>query len=393
MAHQVKNLYNQANYIIKYQLRKSKYFTREFELMNILRYHPTYTALPGHTAQQTIKFLCLAWKGYFRSLEEWKKEPEKFNGKPRPPKYKKKEGLHIIYFTNSQVKIKEEKGEGKFFISFPKRVGLKIVTRLDPSTKVKFARLIPMGTKFKLEIVYEKEIEERKEERPAERVLALDLGVNNLVAGLTSIPGEKGFLINGRPIKAVNQWFNKRRAKLQSDYARQGLNTWGRKMLALQLERMFKIADYFHKASRKIVDYCLEKNIDTIVIGYNSRWKQKVNMGKKNNQTFVFIPFQSLIDKITYKAEEKGIKVLPTEESYTSVCSFLDNEEIDFHLHYVGKRTHRGLFISSQGLRINADINSAGNIGRKVFPTLFSVESNYGIVWGAVVHPICWKIS
>ncbi|MHA1204622.1 MAG: RNA-guided endonuclease InsQ/TnpB family protein, partial [Candidatus Heimdallarchaeaceae archaeon] len=305
----------------------------------------------------------------------------------------KKEGLHIIYFTNSQVKIKEEKGEGKFFISFPKRVGLKIVTRLDPSTKVKFARLIPMGTKFKLEIVYEKEIEERKEERPAERVLALDLGVNNLVAGLTSIPGEKGFLINGRPIKAVNQWFNKRRAKLQSDYARQGLNTWGRKMLALQLERMFKIADYFHKASRKIVDYCLEKNIDTIVIGYNSRWKQKVNMGKKNNQTFVFIPFQSLIDKITYKAEEKGIKVLPTEESYTSVCSFLDNEEIDFHLHYVGKRTHRGLFISSQGLRINADINSAGNIGRKVFPTLFSVESNYGIVWGAVVHPICWKIS
>ncbi|MHA1415965.1 MAG: transposase [Candidatus Heimdallarchaeaceae archaeon] len=220
LAHKVKNLYNQANYIIKYQLRKSKYFTKEFELMNILRYHPTYTVLPGHTAQQTIKFLCLAWKGYFRSLEEWKKEPEKFNGKPRPPRYKKKEGLGIIYFTNSQVKIKEEKekekkSKGKFFISFPKRVGLKIVTRLDPSTKVKFARLIPVGTKFKLEIVYEKEIEELKE-RPAERVLALDLGVNNLVAGLTSIPGEKGFLINGRPIKAVNQWFNKRKAKLQS---------------------------------------------------------------------------------------------------------------------------------------------------------------------------------
>jgi len=284
LAHQVKNLYNQANYIIKYQLRKSEYFTREFELMNILRYHPTYTVLPGHTAQQTIKFLCLAWKGYFRSLDEWKKEPEKFNGKPRPPKYKKKEGLAIIYFTNSQVKIKEEKekekGEKKFFISFPKRVGLKIVTRLDPSTKVKFARLIPMGTKFKLEIVYEKEIEELKE-RPAERVLALDLGVNNLVAGLTSIPGEKGFLINGRPIKAVNQWFNKRRAKLQSIYDRQGLTTWGRKMFQLQLERMCKIADYFHKASRKIVDYCLEKNIDTIVIGYNPRWKQSLTKQKK----------------------------------------------------------------------------------------------------------------
>jgi len=360
LAHKVKNLYNQANYIIKYQLRKSKYFTKEFELMNILRYHPTYTVLPGHTAQQTIKFLCLAWKGYFRSLEEWKKEPEKFNGKPRPPRYKKKEGLGIIYFTNSQVKIKEEKekekkSKGKFFISFPKRVGLKIVTRLDPSTKVKFARLIPVGTKFKLEIVYEKEIEELKE-RPAERVLALDLGVNNLVAGLTSIPGEKGFLINGRPIKAVNQWFNKRKAKLQSIYDRQGLTTWGRKMLTLQLERMCKIADYFHKASRKIVDYCLEKNIDTIVIGYNPRWKQ-------------------------------------TKEYYTSVCSFLDNEEIAFHTHYAGKRIHRGLFISAQGLRINADINSAGNIGRKVFPTLFSVMSNYGIVWGAVVHPVRWKIS
>ena len=217
--------------------------------------------------------------------------------------------------------------------------------------------------------------------------------MNNLVAGLTTIPGEKGFLINDRPIKAVNQWFNKRRAKLQSIYDKQGLTTWGRKMLTLQLERMCKIADYFHKASRKIIDYCLEKNIDTIVIGYNPRWKQKVNMGKKNNQTFVFIPFKSLIDKITYKAEEKGIKVIPTKEYYTSVCSFLDNEEIAFHIHYAGKIIHRGLFISSRGLSINADINSAGNIGRKVFPTLFSVMSNYGIVWGAVVHPVRWKIS
>jgi len=99
------------------------------------------------------------------------------------------------------------------------------------------------------------------------------------------------------------------------------------------------------------------------------------------------------METVTYKAEEKGIKVIPTEESYTSVCSFLDNEEICYYTHYAGKRIHRGLFVSSRGLRINADINSAGNIGRKVFPTLFSVMSNYGIVWGAVVHPVRWKIS
>ena len=159
-------------------------------------------------------------------------------------------------------------------------------------------------------------------------------------------------------------------------------------MKHLMKRRYNKIEDYLHKASRLLINYCLFFGIDTIVIGYNEGWKQDINIGRVNNQNFVGIPFLNLLRKIEYKAEDVGLRVIRVEESYTSKCSFVDNELIGKQSSYAGRRVHRGLFKSSAGIEINADCNAAGNIGRKVFPMKFF----YGIV-DVVSHPVCLSIQ
>jgi putative transposase len=376
LARYAKNLYNHANYIFKYQLEKSKYFTSAFELMDILRYHPTYTRLPAHTSQQIIISLVRNWKSYFYALKEWKKKPTKFLKKPCSPRYKKKKGFHILYFTQNQLRLKEKT------LIFPKRVGFSVKTRLT-TQKIKQARLIPKGTAFLLEIVYEKEF--TSVYRPVKNILAIDLGVNNLISCVSNVTTP--FIIRGKVLKSFNQWYNKRKAILNSIYSRQNLDFDGIKLKVLQDERERKITDYLHKSSNLVIQYCLNHNIDTIVIGYNKFWKQKINISKTNNQNFVYLPFQSLVYKLQYKAENNGIRVILVEEAYTSKCSFLDNEPIQKHQNYQGKRINRSFFKTKKGIIIHADCNAAGNIGRKVFPKLF----HSGIV-DVVSHPYCLTV-
>ena len=381
LARQSKNLYNYGNYIIKQQLRYCNYLTSEYELVNMVRYHPCYTEFIAHSAQQTIKFLILSWKSYFQAKKEYTKNPTKFLAEPRAPKYKNKEGFHTIYFTANQVKLKDEGG-----LHFPKKVGMQIKTKLEKGIKINHVRLLPRGTCFILEIIYELELElESSPPSPSTHILAIDLGVNNLLTCVSN--GCPPFLIRGRKLKAINQWFNKEKARIQSVYDLQGLEEYGQKMKKLIDKRYQQMEDYLHKASRKVITECLEASIDTIVIGYNEKWKQKSKMGKRNNQNFVNIPFLTLVRKLQYKAEEVGIKVIVIEESYTSKCSFVDNEPIRKHTKYQGKRTNRGLFRSKNVTLFNADCNSAGNIGRKVFPLVFTS----GTV-DAVSHPLCLTV-
>ncbi len=380
LARQSKNLYNYGNYIIKRQLNNSKYITSEYELVNIVRYHPCYTEFIAHSAQQTIKFLVKNWKAYFRAKKEYKKNPQNFRAQPNEPKYKKKRGFHTIYFTANQVKIKEGG-----WLHFPNKVGLKVKTRLEKGLKINHVRLLLKGTCFIVEIIYEKELDSSIHHLQAKNILAIDLGVNNLLACVSNIFFP--FLIKGRKLKAINQWYNKERSCLQSIYDLQGVEEYGPRMKKLLDKRYQRVEDYLHKASRIVIDQCVKHNIGTIVIGYNKNWKQQSKMGKRNNQTFVTIPFLTLVRKVQYKAEEVGIKVILTEEEYTSKCSFLDNEPIKKHTTYLGRRVKRGLFKSKQGLLFNADCNSAGNIGRKIFPVVFT----YGTV-DAVSHPHCWTV-
>jgi IS605 OrfB family transposase len=218
-----------------------------------------------------------------------------------------------------------------------------------------------------------------------ERIASIDIGVHNLVTIVNNI-GAEPIVIKGGVVRSLNQGYNKRKSELQSIYDRQG-RKFGSKLATLERKREKRITDFFHKSSRVVINWCTTHHIDTLIVGYNPQWKQNINIGRRNNQTFINIPFYKLIQQLQYKAEELGIKVVLVEEAYTSKCSFLDLEVVKKHPKYLGKRLKRGLYRSQNGTLINADVNSAYNILRKVVPNAFAE----GIA-GVGLNPKCIQI-
>jgi len=388
LCHLSKNLYNQANYIIK-EAEEGNWI-RYNELNKILnKESDNYHALPAQTAQQILKLIDKSWKSFFNALKAWKKHPENFKAKPNPPHYKKKNGEHILVLTNQQCKIKEGR------IKFPQKMDMiEVRTRLPDATNLREVRITPKGVGYVCEIVYEKEVmveEKGNKEEEEERVVGIDLGVKNIVTMVNNI-GKKPIVVkdDGTGIKSINQFFHKRKAELQRIYDKQGLKT-GKKLNTLEAKRDRKKHDYIHKLTRFVVDWCIKHDIDTIIFGYNEEWKQNVNIGRRNNQTFTQIPFMEIIHKTAYKAEEKGIAVKEQEESHTSKCSFLDNESIEHHEKYVGKRITRSLFKSAKGIIIHADVNGGYNITKKASPKAFSNGCKW--IGGCALHPLCCYIT
>ena len=380
LCHLSKNLYNEGNYIIRHELEHSGKWTR----FNALNYHlnkggsDNYTLLPSQTANRVLYTLDKSWKAFFKAIKDWKIAPDKYQAKPNPPCYKHKNGEHILIFTPQQVKIKNS------YLLFQKMTGIAPVkTRLGDDTKLKEVRIIPKGTGYICEIVYEKEVESLN--LNPDNVAGIDLGVRNIVTMANNI-GEQPIVIKGGFVKSMNQYYNKRRSELQSTYDLQGIKT-GSKMRVLIEKHNQKIKDAMHKISRFIIDWCIRHDIGTLVIGHNDNWKQKVNLGKKNNQNFVSIPYHTLIHDLTYKGGEVGIKVIEQEEAHTSKCSFLDGESIEHHAKYVGKRIKRGIFRSANGVLINADVQGALNIIKKAIPKAFSKE-NVDEIEGVGLHPL-----
>ena len=201
-------------------------------------------------------------------------------------------------------------------------------------------------------------------------IAAIDLGLSNLVTFGDNIGGNP-IIIKGGTAKSINQFYNKERSHTRSVYDHQGIKT-GARLRRLDQKRHRKIKDYFHKVSRKVINLCIGRDIDALVIGHNNGWKQRIKIGKRNNQNFVFVPFGMLIEQLKYKATERGIEVIIHEESYTSKCSFLDTEPIEHRETYVGKRISRGQFRASDGRIINADVNGMYNIMRKAIPNVFA---------------------
>jgi IS605 OrfB family transposase len=223
-------------------------------------------------------------------------------------------------------------------------------------------------------------------------IAGVDIGLNNLAAVASNKPGFMPVVVNGRPLKSINQYFNKKRANLQSQLGSTGrgygetkpsTRATSRQISSLTDKRNRKVKHELHKASRKIIDVLVASEIGTLVIGKNPEWKQFLNIGRRNNQNFVSIPHAQFVSMLTYKAQLVGIQVYVTEESYTSKCSFLDLEPIEKREIYMGKRISRGMFRSSKGFLINADVNGAYNILRKVAPNAFRNG-----VEGVVVHPL-----
>ncbi len=373
LCHLSKNLYNEADYIIRRTFFEIGKWVRYNEIAGVLKNSENYKALPSQTAQQTIRILDRDWKSFFKAIKNWKKNQDKFLGRPKPPGYKKKNGAFLLIFTNQQCKIRN--GE----IRFPKKVGLRIRTRLDDKTDLREIRIVPRGVGYILEIVYKKIIKTLRLAK--NRIVGIDLGFRNIVTIVNNI-GEKPIVVKGGVVKSINQYYNKEKAILESVYDKQGIKT-GTRLKKLTEKRNRKIYDTFHKLSRRIVKWCIQHNIGTIVIGHNTNWKQNSNLGKRNNQNFAQIPFDKLLKQLKYKAEEVGIKVIEQNEKHTSKCSFLDNETIEHQNNYAGKRISRGLFRSAKGIIINADVNGAYNIIRKAFPKAFADG-----IEGVGLHPV-----
>ena len=368
-CHVSKNLWNEANYVVRQEFINNGKWIRYNELAGSLKTSLNYKKLNAQTAQQILKLLDRSWKSFFKAIKVWKKNPSKFLGMPKLPSYKRKDGEFILIFTNQQVKLKNN------ILSFPKRYDFTIKTRTF--SNIREVRIIPTGVGYKCEIVYKKEVNQPILNKS--NIAGIDFGLSNIVTMANNI-GLKPIIIKGGFIKSTNQYYNKKKATLQSIYDLSEIKN-SKKLKRLHHKRNSKIKDAMHKVSHYIINYCKNNNIGTLVIGYNENWKQNIDIGKQNNQNFVTIPFNTLKNNLEYKAIESGIDIIFQEESYTSKCSFLDKEPIQFHKKYLGERINRGTFRTSVNTLINADVNAALNIIRKAIPKAFD-----GIE-GIVLHP------
>ncbi|MGB5910026.1 MAG: transposase [Promethearchaeia archaeon] len=364
LCHLAKNLYNLANWYVRQDFFNLNNILTYYDLDFILKSKQIYQRLPSQTSQQILKYVNRNWKSYFKSLMVFRRDFRKFKKRPKIPRYKKKNGESVVIFTNQQCRIKQG------YLHFPKRININpIKTRITEGLKE--VRIIPLGVKYKVEIVYEKE--ETNSKLNKKHILSIDLGLNNLITAVNN-NGCKPFIIKGGMIKSINQYYNKQLAYYRSIENKKGNFADTKRIQKLHLTRNNKLTTLFHRISKSIIEFCTLRNIGTIVIGFNHGWKQKINIGKKNNQKFVQIPFLKLVEQIEYKAQLQGIHFLLVNENHTSKCSFLDNEPIGKHKTYVGKRISRGLFRSSNGIMLNADVNGAYNIMKKAFPNAISAD-------------------
>ena len=350
-----KSLYNMALYNVRQHYFESKNddsvkykFLSYVENWKKLKTTEVFQSLDSHCGQEIIKLVDKSFKSFFTLI--CKKKQGDYQEKINIPHYKK-EGEYCPLIFPQFPKIKNGT------IRIPKSK-MSFKTKVE---NVKQFRFIHKGNHIILEVLYE--VEEPALLEDNGRYAAIDLGIDNLCSVSSNCCNS--FIINGKPVKSINQYYNKKKAKLQRRVKKCQNRNKSKRLNKLTEKRNRKIKDYFHKTSRYIVNQLVSNQINTLVIGYNKGWKQEVNIGKRNNQKFVGIPFNTLLEMLHYKCNLVGISMIITEESYTSKCSFIDNEEIKKKENYLGKRTKRGLYRSKDGRTINADINGSYNIMRK----------------------------
>ena len=380
-AFKVKNLYNYTNYIIREEfIRTSKdesiktTIPREYDLSKILSKEDVYSNLMAKTSQQTIKLLYKNWKSFFASIKDYSKNKHKYNGRPKLPKYKHKtNGRCIIIFTNQQCKLKDG------IIKFPQKFNsweLKTTVKGNLNQ----VRIIPSNNQYVVEVVYT--VTEKEKLKDNNRHLGLDLGIDNFATVGNNV-GAKPIILNGKSLKSINQYYNKKVSYYKSKAKKFNNLDITNRILRITNKRNNKITDFMHKYSRVVINEAIKLNCNTIVVGNNKDWKQEINLGSVTNQNFVSIPYFKFINMLKYKCELEGINFVTTEESYTSGTSLLD-DELPIKTNYnKSRRVKRGLFKSNTGKLINADLNGACQIIKKVFPKAF-VDG----IEGVVLHPV-----
>ena len=311
------------------------------------------------------------WKAFFKAIKDWKKNPSKYLGRPKIPKYKDKDGRFLLSLDSNKVKLKD----GYVYFTWKPFKPYNNMFKTNAQERILQCRFIPRCGKYVMEIVYEIEVPDISE--TSDRVAAIDIGVDNFITMVNNI-GEKPIAVKGGVIKSINQFYNKQKANIQSELKKVNGKDWSNKLQKLTDKRYEMIKYQMHCISKYVVDWCVLYGIDTLIVGHNDEWKQK----KQGMQNFTYIPYELFIQMLAYKCENNGIKFVENEEAYTSGTSFLDNEDPVKENYNKERRVHRGLFIADCGKKINADVNGAYQILKKVIPEAFSKG-----IEGAGSHP------
>ena len=370
LCHTAKNLANETIYNVRQHYFTEGEFLKYEKNYTLLKNSPNYKALNSNMAQQILKEVDGSFQSFFGLLKLVKQGKYAFTD-CKLPHYLPKDGYTTLII--GFVRLKGNQLTLPFSNSFKKThksVEITIPPILLDKT-IKEIRIIPKANArfFEIQYIYEAECIQRN--LNTNNALALDLGINNLVTAVSN--SGQSFIIDGKRLKSINQWFNKENARLQSikdkqHFSRKPTN----RQKAVARNRNNKVNDYMNKTVRRVIDYCIINNIGTLVVGYNETFQHNSHIGKQNNQNFVNIPYGQLRNKLEYLCKLNDIVFVKQEESYTSKSSFWDRDDLPVYnadnpkeYPFSGRRLHRGLYKTASGKTINADVNGALNIMRK----------------------------
>ena len=361
LCHLSKNLYNAALYDVRqYYFETKSYRTWQSQKLVFTKNHnPDYYALQSNLAGEVLMQVGRQFIGFFN---------DKSNKKKRIPKYKNKNGYNIITFPKLAISkyIKFDRYKQLYTYTLCKKsYNLKIQSS---NPNIKMVKFVYDEAKDLIKCFKIYEVEQPELKSDNSRYFSIDPGLNNIVSIYNNI-GIRPFLYNGRPIKSINQYYNKTNAKLHSELPANVKSS--KRLKQLSFKRNNKIDYEMHKISTHIINEAVKNDISKIFIGNNIGWKSTIKMGKRNNQNFVNIPHTKLFNQLLYKGLLNGIEVIFTEESYTSKASFFDKDELPIYDEttkhkFSGRRISRGLYKDSKGNLWNADLNGGGNIMRKI---------------------------
>lgn len=362
LAFKAKNIYNICLYEQRQIFFEYKKFINYNDLYHIVKDTEGYKELPNALGQQIVRQVSTNCLAFQKATKAYYNKPEAFTAKPKLPKYKDKiKGRFSITFTNQQCRIKEGR------VHFHKIMeGFTLKTNL---LELKQVQIVPRNNTYVINITGIKELD-IPDSSDAKFIAGIDIGIDNFATITVWNNTAKPLIINGKGLKSYNKYFNKKLAHLKSEaMTKNGLYSTKR-INSLYQKRNNYMNNFMHQASKKTVDFLVENKVKCLVIGKNKDWKQNSKLSKKVNQTFIQIPYTKYIDLLTYKAHEQGILVYLEEESYTSGTSFLDNEQPISAFYNKSRRKHRGLFLSNNGIKLNADVNASYQISKKIFKHL-----------------------
>ncbi len=374
-CHHSNSLYNSTLYLIKEHFKETNKHLGYLDVYKIMKNNIHYKSMFASNGQEILKLVDKNFKSFFRLLTL--KNKGKYDKPINPPNYRKPGDMFNLIFNNQRARLKDNE------LMLTNTLKLKFTYKINGVIK---QAIIKPNSKnyFTLYLTYE-ETKNENINLDKNNYISIDLGVNNLASCFSNVG--PSFIMSGKPLKSYNQNYNKRKAEIQRELKTKNDKHWSDKLSILTINRENYVDNYLNQTVAIIIKQALEYDTGNIILGYNQEWKQNVSLGKKTNQKFMSIPYYKFKQKLEFKCKENFINFITTEESYTSKCSFLDNEPVRKHKTYLGQRVKRGLFKTSKGKLINADLNGSANIMKKVVSNVVATNE----IVAFIVKPIMFK--